>query len=360
MCVEMYLVNNRKVRWYGWNIQNNKKKVREDIIERFESGQNLSGIAKDLEMNRAQIRKVLVENNLYKIITLDEKRTILENNREKIIEFYSNNYSLKKIKTHLKEQGIEVETRTLKNFLEKWGVKIKSARDYNKKFTSDDKCFSKYSVESCYWAGIIASDGCIFSHGRADKKNNYLSIGVSEIDSKMIERFKTFSKYTGKLYRGKRSKQNHHDCIEIRLNNINIVKDLEKNFNITSAKSLTYIPPNIPKKYVKYFILGLLDGDGCITYYTTNTGRKHFGLSFVGTKETCEYIKKFLKSDVKLFKRYKESDKNNYSFVIQGNIQIYKILSNLYDEKVKDICLERKYNKFLELKEQINNTYNLK
>ena len=100
MCVEMYLVNNRKVRWYGWNIQNNKKKVREDIIERFESGQNLSGIAKDLEMNRAQIRKVLVENNLYKIITLDEKRTILENNREKIIEFYSNNYSLKKIKTY--------------------------------------------------------------------------------------------------------------------------------------------------------------------------------------------------------------------------------------------------------------------
>ena len=335
-----------------------EEEIRNDIIKRFKSGDNLSKIANDLNMNRRQIRKVLVENNLYKVVTLEEKRKIVEENKEIIVSLYETGNSIKKIKEILKEKDITIDLKVMKNFLKSWGVEIKSAKDYNRKFTSDDKCFSEYNMESCYWAGIIASDGCIFSHGLASGECNYLAIGVSEVDTEMIERFKVFSKYTGKLYRGKRSGLNQNDCIEIRINNINIVRDLEKNFNITKAKSLTYIPPTIPDEYKKYFILGLLDGDGCITYYTTNTGRKHFSLSFVGTKETCEYIQEFLGSNVKLFKRHKESNSNNYSFVIQGNVQIYRILSSLYDNEIEKICLKRKHNKFLELKEQIEKTYN--
>lgn len=331
--------------------------VRNFIIEQFNSGIKLSKIAEELKLNRRQVRKVLVENGLYKVVTHKDKRELLLENKEFIISLYEENISTKKIKIKLEEIGITADLRVIRKFLKECGYDIKLAKDYNKKFTSDNSSFSKYDLESCYWGGIMASDGCIFNHGLTNGECNYFSLGVSQGDTIMVERLKKYVKYDGGLYIGKRSKENHQDCVELRVNNREIVKNLEKNFNITNAKSLTYIPPNIPKEYKKYFILGLLDGDGCITYYTTNTGRKHFSLSYVGTKETCEYILDFFNSKVKLHKRHKDSDVNNFSFVIQGNVQIYKILSSLYDDKIVKICLERKYNKFLELEEQINLTY---
>lgn len=334
-----------------------EEEIKKKIVRKFESGINMSKIAEELEMNRSQVRKVLVENGLYKIVTHEEKRNVVENNKDRILKLYDEGFSIKKIKSILKDDNVVIDLRVLKKSLERWGKDIKLAKDYNRKFKSNDNAFDNYTAESCYWAGIIASDGCIFSHGLASKECNYLSIGVSEVDTEMIEKFKKYIEYDGKLYRGKRSKKNHNDCIEIRVNNINIVRNLQEKFNITSVKSLTYIPPELPEEYKKYFILGLIDGDGCITYSTTNTGRKHFGFSFVGTKESCEYILDYFKSNVKLHKRHKDSDNNNYSFTLQGNVQLYRILTDLYDEKAIELCLKRKYNKFLELKQQIEATY---
>ena len=331
--------------------------VRNYIIKQFNSGMKMSKIAEELKLNRRQVRKVLVENGLYEVITHKNKKELLLENREFIISLYEEGLSTKKIKYKLEEKGLTVDLRVIRKFLIECGYDIKSAKDYNKKFTSDSSSFSEYDLESCYWGGVIASDGCVFNHGTVNCECNYFSLGVSQSDIDMVEKLKKYVKYDGKLYIRKRSKENHQDCVDLRVNNREIVKNLEKNFNITKAKSLTYIPPNIPQDYKKYFILGLLDGDGCITYCVTNTGRKHFSLSYVGTKETCEYILDFFNSNVKLHKRHKDSDNNNFSFVIQGNVQIYKILSSIYDDQIIKTCLERKYNKFLELEEQINSTY---
>lgn len=336
------------------------KETEEKIISVFLKGNNLSKIAEDLNMNRRQIRKVLVKHGLYKVVTKSCKAQQINEKREIICGLYNEGKNIKEIKETLEnEYDLSVGLKTISNFLKSEGFKLRTAKEYNRKYDSNNDAFKDITPLSCYWGGIMASDGCIFSHGIVSEEENYFCLGVSEKDKELPEKLKEFVGYNGNLYIGKRNKVNHNDCVELRVNNINIVNDLRDNFNITNAKSCTYIPPELDDDLKRYFILGLLDGDGSIGYTTTNTGRKHFSLQFTGTKESCEYILDYFGSSVKIRKRYKNSEVNNYSFVIQGNIQIYKILKKLYSDDIINTCLQRKYLKFKELEEQIIKTYGM-
>src|SRR5690606_38989836 len=123
------------------------------------------------------------------------------------------------------------------------------------------------------------------------------------------------------------------------INSRRITQDLKEKYNITNMKSENYLPPNnIPDEFLKYFILGLLDADGGISKTkrpnkTNNRlkGEYVFQMSFTGTKETCEFVKQFFSSKVKLFKRHDNSI-NNYSVMFQGNKQLIKYYKMLYDE----------------------------
>jgi predicted HTH domain antitoxin len=323
-----------------------REKYKEEILYLFtHQNKNLSTIAEELNLNRRDVKLVLKENNLY-----SETRCYLKNEPEAqktIIHLYQNEkLSLREISEMLNR-----DIRAIKRVLVKHNIKLRHAGDYNRKYISNDYAFSQFTPESVYWAGFIAGDGCIYSHGLGDKNiNNCLTVTLASLDKEHLNKLKEFLSYNGVLYESETK-------VALTVNNRQIVADLEEKYNISNNKTNSYIPPkNLPQHLIKYFILGLFDSDGCITRSKRTTKRQYKGsyvyqISFTGTKEVCEYIKNFFNSTVKIHKR-RENSTNNYTVLFQGNPQIIKYLSQLYDDISINFCLKRKYQMYTELVEQ--------
>lgn len=324
---------------------------KEKIIHMFlNEGINLTNISKNLKINRLDVKKVLVENGLYK----EQKRLDIKydiSTQQHIVDLYTKeNLSIKEI-SKITDRG----AKTIKKALQINGIDIKHAGFYNRKYTLNENVFSKYTPESAYWAGFVAGDGCVYSHGISDSSlNNCLNVGLAYVDRKHVLKFKAFLEYDGILYENEKKGKS-----ALNINNTKIVSDLEQYYNITHLKTKTYQPPSsIPQDLLKYFILGLFDSDGCITRSKRpNKHQRHYNgdfvytITFTGTKETCEFIKKFFNSSVKLSKRHKNKV-NNYTVLFQGNLQVIDFLGKLYDDVSIEFCLKRKYKKYNELIQQ--------
>lgn len=334
-----------------------KERIRykNDIINMFCGGTKMSEIAIKLNINRKDVKDVLVDNKLYSPRTREEAKKEADNAKREIIELYTSGLSARKIYSTLRNKGMIVGERRIISIIKQEFGEIKSAKDYNRQFYADDDAFQTYDKYSCYWAGLIAADGCVHKHSGCDIVN-YVSLSLAEEDRSTVEGLIEYTNYTGNILfvDKKKYSDTFSNCCEVRINNISIVDNLKKNFNITERKSVTYCPPiTIPNELIKYFILGYIDGDGSITYTTSNTGRKQFALNITGTREMCEFIKSYFGSTVKLMKRNKDTDSNNWTLCIQGNTQLHHILQELYeDEDIVNICMSRKFKRFLMLKEQ--------
>lgn len=124
--------------------------------------------------------------------------------------------------------------------------------------------FKEFSKSSCYWAGFIAADGCVMDNGA-------LKIMLHYDDTAHLEKFKSFigsshkiSSNTDKYYRS-----------ELGFRNPSIIEGLRDNFNVVPRKSLIYkFPDSVPQAYLKDFLRGYFDGDGCICESFSNVNSK--------------------------------------------------------------------------------------
>jgi intein/homing endonuclease len=143
--------------------------------------------------------------------------------------------------------------------------------------------FSHPTLENCYWAGFIAADGCVSQ----DKRR--LRIKLSDVDADHLEKFREAINYSGNLYYGK-NKNKRYVALEFK-GVRKIIEDLERNFGIVPQKSLIIQPPeNLSENLALAFIIGYIDGDGCI-HRTYSKNRTKLRLHVVGTKFMCEWIK---------------------------------------------------------------------
>jgi hypothetical protein len=121
-------------------------------------------------------------------------------------------------------------------------------------YTRNSNFFSEPNILNSYWAGFIAADGCIST------VNLLIDIHLRDIEH--LEQLKTDLNYTGNVTVSKRN------SAKLQVRDKKIVEDLKKNFNITERKTHTLQPPMIEEiDYIKAFIIGYIDGDGCIGYY---------------------------------------------------------------------------------------------
>lgn len=190
-----------------------------------------------------------------------------------------------------------------------------------RKYSFDWDYFKYPTVESAYWAGFIAADGCI--------RNNpsQLSITLSEKDKSHLQNFVKCIKYTGPIRYNiiKKDGMNRHAQCNLTICGItqNLAEHLYKIYNLTPKKSLTLLPPNSLTGYTKLaFIKGLIDGDG--TIYRDSHNRLQF--SICGTKEILDYIcEEFniispptLKGNVIPKQRLDRTNNNHYTYKITG------------------------------------------
>lgn len=145
------------------------------------------------------------------------------------------------------------------------------AKDYklNKKVTRSSKDITWLenldSPETCYWWGFITADGCI------TKKQLILSISVE--DKQHLQRFSDLTNCEIKdVYRENGWNPNGYTMSRIAINDYFSLERIRERFSISDKK--TYNPLKLDEFFtttnLKYFIVGLIDGDGHVDSYNKN------------------------------------------------------------------------------------------
>lgn len=201
-----------------------------------------------------------------------------------------------------------------------------------KKYTCNDRYFDRMSLEVCYWAGFIAADGYVNDASRG------LEITLSVKD---IDHLQHFLDATGSDSRIEIFQNRPSQC-RIRLNGIHRWLDvLEKKFNITTAKTATLQPPKLTGNRLWAFVIGLLDGDGCIT---RNKGC--ISVKFVGTGAMMLWLKQLFDDN---FQSYHKGHANIASIHYSDVVKRYEITGRRaqnilsFLKKIKVPKLERKW-----------------
>jgi hypothetical protein len=155
-----------------------------------------------------------------------------------------------------------------------------------RKYEVNDNVFECIEDDySAYVLGIISSDGGVFE--------NKLTITQCGIEGeKMLNWVKDMINSNHGLYHLKSDNEKHNDIYRLTIVSDKIVNDLLK-YNITKNKKYLYnYPINLDNRYMKSFIRGYFDGDGCVGVYNgkkIKNGKtyyhKYLKMSFYGTKD---------------------------------------------------------------------------
>lgn len=186
-------------------------------------------------------------------------------------------------KMMLKEVAKKMKRTATSVFLKANSIGLKGNSKFRRRYKANDDFFeNKNSLECCYWAGFIAADGCVESH-----KKNRLRIKIKDKDLDHLKKFQNSVGYNGKLHVTHKN-SNKYVCIEIYSKKI--VEDLGF-FNITIRKTLTLKPPPLNGEQALAFLIGYIDGDGCISIEKLKNRNPRLRLSIVGTYGIICWIK---------------------------------------------------------------------
>lgn len=216
-----------------------------------------------------------------------------------------------------------------------------------RKYSVNDNYFNVIDTEEkAYWLGFIYADGYVITG--MDK----IGISLNSIDKNHLDKFKqaTLATYPINDYEEKSGYGIGSIYSRILITSKQMKNDLLR-LGIYENKTLILkFPAQVPQRLIRHFIRGYFDGDGSLTYGRKQVcGNCNYSIKFIGTIEMINAIQEYLGTSVKEEQRYPERNVNNYSITIGGNQQVRKILDNLYQGAT--IYLERKYNRYIELKQ---------
>lgn len=219
-----------------------------------------------------------------------------------------------------------------------------SRRKYN---VNDDYFENIDTDEKAYWLGFMYADGWVITN--QDK----LGITIAEVDREHLVKFKKAvqSESEIKTYVQKSGYANGEKYVRILITSKKMKADLVAHGVTEKKTDIITFPKHLDKNLYSSFIRGYYDGDGCLTYGGTQVnGKKKFNIKIVGTDDMLININKIFDTKVKLIKRHPERDTNNYTITICGNVQVRRIMDYMYKDCT--VCLDRKYEKYLELVNQ--------
>jgi len=291
------------------------------IISLYEDGLGSTKISKIVGIAKHKVIYCLKKNG---VVLEGPKRNRIITDNKKIIGMYLSGLTIQQI-----SQQLDVSSVTILNRLKNENVSRRRVGP-KRSIIVDDNVFSSFTPSSCYWAGFIAADGCVFG--------NEISIHLHSNDVDHLYKFKEFTGVSSSV--GKSKNQNSH---YIRFRSDKIVADLKENFNIVPCKSLILKPPfSMPQQFEVHYIRGYFDGDGCLSSYKRNL---NFEL-YSGSVELLEWARDKIKFHVKLNSNVNVKHKNGncFRFSFCGTKQVKKIMNHLYEDA--EYYLERKKQKY--------------
>lgn len=255
----------------------------------------------------------------------------IEERNLEIINKYKNGQSMTELVNYF-----YLHRSTIQRILKKNNVPLHK----NKSFIKCNKLFfSKYTNESCYWAGFILADGNI------RKNRNSLQIKLSTIDKEHLIKFlkciecDEFDRVKEYNY--------GNSYVQLTISLDEFKNDLFEYFDIGPQKTYNcIISDKIPNDKLKHFIRGYMDGDGSISKSRVPT------VSFVGTEIVLSILRDYFRVDIGVRLKSKNivppitNLKNGVGSLSYSGINANKILRELYSDFTELTHLDRKYKKY--------------
>lgn len=205
-------------------------------------------------------------------------------------QFILDNY---RIKYNIKEmcEILSIKKKPLTRIIKKLGLKTYIGDPFYFK----EDYFKDLNIETANLAGKIATDGCVSVNGNS-YKFQYL---LAKKDECILDDFIQKIGFQGnKTYAKCHNFNTISHIVNLRLANFKTNYEyLNKYYNITPRKTLTLQPPNLSDKYLQLsFLVGVIDGDGCITMRRNKKYKESFPALYVcgASYPFIEWIKKII------------------------------------------------------------------
>lgn len=266
---------------------------------------------RDIIMNKEQEEKIISMYSLRRSMTMMQKETGL---------------SIKSIKDYLKEKNLWSGHRSLKYYY-------------------DEFFFDKIDTEEkAYWLGFIYADGYL---------TNEYSVGIEihEKDINHVEKFRQSLKAesTVKVYHKNSTFGPQTNCrFVIRSKHMHSI--LLSYYGSIHKTFEGHFPKIDREDLVRHVIRGFFDGDGSITGEPKDENHLFCPqISFIGTKETLEYIENISGFSWSWGQRFPEKKTNNYQIGCGRVNDCISFLNFMYKDAT--IYLDRKHDRYLNMLE---------
>lgn len=207
------------------------------------------------------------------------------------------------------------------------------------------------TVEKAYFLGLLYADGFIYYNEVKQQYRMELSLCDRDIVDKL-----SIILYGGNKTRerlpSKRSKQSMY---RLTVASKEICQDLIQHGCIP-RKSLILSPPTISKEFVRPFLRGYHDGDGCFAHHKNkNYNSLIFLWSALSTKSFCEWIKHSLEDFIQIKPSVHKFKK--YTIVkVSGRPSLLKLGDWLYENK-GECYISRKYQQWCSVRRRLITPY---
>lgn len=254
-------------------------------------------------------------------------------------ELIVNLYKVEKLTVFEIQEQLNVSKEEIKQAIEKFGYSTKTIRDLynvNHNYFENIDTFDK-----AYWLGFFYADGCVC----------YNKPCLELKDKDHIEKFRRAIQTEGYSIHTRIDKRFDPPCItySLQVKSSKMVSDLEK-WRCVPRKSLKIDSfPHIDVSLYPHFIRGCFDGDGCLSYVKTEN---HYRIDFIGQEKFLKGIQKFFENTSKLVQCGKA---NAYRFGCSGQYMCEHYLDLMYKDSTEDTRLTRKYELYIQLKNQLLN-----
>lgn len=216
-------------------------------------------------------------------------------------------------------------TKPIIRILKQNGIELRGPKKYH----YDEHIFDVIdTAEKAYWIGFITADGYI------NEKRQWLSIKLQGSDIEHLYKFADFVGCSRDAVKVEYHNTTGKPLCCIKLYNPHIVESLVQK-GLRQNKSDNEHVVEVPYKFIKDYIRGIIDGDGCIQEKQIDISNSEEVLSFIQNylHETC---------NTHIGKMYSVDNRHRIYFYRNRVI----MLMHLYYDNC--ICLDRKYNYILE------------
>ena len=224
------------------------------------------------------------------------------------------------------------------------------------KYSLNENYFEVIDDEhKAYWLGFIMADGSLAKTAPGCSGKNRLQIVLSEVDIEILEKLRKDLQFTGpiNIRKYKTGYETDSAGCYLHVNSRKMCKDLE--VLGMGLKENRCMPKNIPPEYIKDFIRGYFDGDGCISVFEYDSKckyntyhRKCREFSITSPEQIMLEFKDIFEKECGVsqkvsLKKYKSTTKA-VSLRYGGKADVIALYHYLYDDAT--IYLQRKYNNF--------------